>query len=277
VIYHSGVTDVGDKAPVIAMTDLTSALENAPDEVATALHELGHMLVAEDDIDTTLQRVVDLAARTIEGCDAAGVTLDDRNGYVTAASTDERTLEVDSGQYAVGDGPCLTAMRDVAIVRVSVDEAEERWPRFVADARSHDVRSFLAAPLVVRGRAIGALNLYSRSADGFGRVDDVLVSLYGAQAAIALANARTYEGARRLSEQLQEAISSRAVIEQAKGILMAEHRVGPDEAFGLLRTRSTRSNIKLRVIAEQIVAGVTGSDPGQNSRGTSDSMPRSSS
>jgi GAF domain-containing protein len=250
------VTSIGDKAPVIAMADLTSALENAPDEVATALHELAHMLVSEDDIQTTLQRVVDLAARTIDGCDAAGVTLDDREGYLTAASTDERTLEVDQGQYAVGDGPCLAAMRDVAIVRVSVDEAETRWPNFAADARSHDVLSFLAAPLVVRGHAIGALNLYSRSPDGFSRIDDVLVSLYGAQAAIALANARTYEGARRLSEQLQEAITSRAVIEQAKGVLMGEHRVSADEAFALLRTRSTRSNIKLRTVAEQIVAEV---------------------
>jgi GAF domain-containing protein len=253
------VSSIDDKAPVIAMADLTAALESAPDEVAAALNELAHMLVSEDDTETTLQRVVDLAARTIEGCDAAGVTLDDHNGFLTAASTDERTLEVDQGQYAVGDGPCLTAMRDVVIVRVSVDEAEDRWPRFAADARAHDVLSFLAAPLVVRGRAIGALNLYSRSPDGFTKVDDVLVALYGAQAAIALANARTYEGARRLSEQLQEAIASRAVIEQAKGVLMGEHRVSADEAFRMLRTRSTRSNVKLRVIAEQIVADAVGS------------------
>jgi GAF domain-containing protein len=259
MIYDFGVTSIGDKAPVIAIADLTSALESAPDEVATALHELAHLLLSEDDISTTLQRVVDLAARSIEGCDAAGVTLDDQEGYLTAASTDERTLEVDQGQYAVGDGPCLTAMREVAIVRVSVDEAEARWPRFAADARSHDVLSFLAAPLVVRGRAIGALNLYSRSPDGFTKVDDVLVSLYGAQAAIALTNARTYEGARRLSEQLQEAITSRAVIEQAKGVLMGEHHVSADEAFDLLRNRSTRSNVKLRIVAQQIVAEVAGS------------------
>jgi GAF domain-containing protein len=241
------------------MADLTAALENAPDEVATALHELGHMLVSEDDIQTTLQRVVDLAAATIEGCDAAGVTLEEQSGYLTAVSTDERTNGVDQGQYAVGDGPCLTAMHDVVIVRVSVDEAEARWPRFAADARSHDVRSFLAAPLVVRGTAIGALNLYSRSPDGFSKVDDVLVSLYGSQAAIALTNARTYEGARKLSEQLQEAITSRAVIEQAKGVLMAQHRIDADEAFGVLRTRSTRSNIKLRTVAAQVVAEVSAS------------------
>jgi GAF domain-containing protein len=248
------VTDIDGNGPLVAMTDLTAALESAPDDVAAALHELGHMLVSEDDIDTTLQRVVDLAARTIEGCDAAGVTLEDASGFMTAASTDERTLEVDQGQYAVGDGPCLTAMRDVVIVRVAIDEAEDRWPSFAADARSHDVLSFLAAPLVVRGHAIGALNLYSRSPDGFTKIDDVLVSLYGAQAAIALANARTYEGARRLSEQLQEAIRSRAVIEQAKGVLMAEHHVDADRAFGMLRTRSTRSNVKLRTVAEQTVA-----------------------
>ena len=232
-------------------------LETSGDDVAAALHELSHLLVSEESVQTTLQRVVDLAAQTIDGCDAAGVTLDDRNGYLTAAYTDERTLAVDRGQYALDEGPCLQAMRDMAILRVTVDEAEARWPEFSAGARENDISSFLAAPLIVRGRAIGALNLYSRSADGFGVVDDVLVALYGAQAGIALANATTYDGARRLSEQLQEAINSRAVIEQAKGILMHEHRFNADAAFQVLRKRSTDTNVKLRVLAQQLVDEVS--------------------
>jgi GAF domain-containing protein len=251
------VTTADRERPVIDAAALSDVLETNGDDVAAALHELSHLLVSEESVQTTLQRVVDLAAQTIEGCDAAGVTLDDRKGYLTAAYTDERTLAVDRGQYELDEGPCLQAMRDMAIMRVTVDEAEDRWPEFSAGARANDICSFLAAPLVVRGDAIGALNLYSRSGDGFGVVDDVLIALYGAQAAIALANATTYDGARRLSEQLQEAINSRAVIEQAKGVLMHEHRFNADEAFQLLRRRSTTTNTKLRNVAQQIVDEVS--------------------
>jgi GAF domain-containing protein len=251
------VTTADRERSVIDAAALSDVLETNGDDVAAALHELSHLLVSEESVQTTLQRVVDLAAQTIDGCDAAGVTLDDHKGYMTAAYTDERTLAVDRGQYELDEGPCLQAMRDMAILRVTVDEAEDRWPEFSAGARSNDISSFLAAPLVVRGEAIGALNLYSRSGDGFGVVDDVLIALYGAQAAIALANATTYDGARRLSEQLQEAINSRAVIEQAKGILMHEHRFSAEEAFQLLRRRSTTTNTKLRTLAQQIVDEVS--------------------
>jgi GAF domain-containing protein len=257
MIYDCGVTKADEERQVIDTAGLVDVLETNGDDVAAALHELSHLLVSEESVQTTLQRVVDLAAQTIEGCDAAGVTLDDHSSYLTAAYTDERTLAVDRGQYALDEGPCLQAMRDMAILRVTVDEAQDRWPEFSAAARESDICSFLAAPLVVQGRSIGALNLYSRSMDGFGVVDDVLVALYGAQAAIALANATTYDGARKLSEQLQEAINSRAVIEQAKGILMHEHRISADEAFKLLRKRSTNTNVKLRVLAQQIVDEVS--------------------
>jgi GAF domain-containing protein len=253
------VTTADRERSVIDAEALSEVLQSNADDVAAALHELSHLLVSEESVETTLQRVVDLAAQTIEGCDAAGVTLDDRKGYLTAAYTDERTLAVDRGQYELDEGPCLQAMRDKTILRVTVDEAEERWPEFSTGARANDITSFLAAPLIVRGDAIGALNLYSRSGDGFGVVDDVLIALYGAQAAIALANATTYDGARRLSEQLQEAINSRAVIEQAKGILMHEHRINADNAFQLLRRRSTTTNTKLRTVAQQIVDAITAS------------------
>src|SRR3954469_20922359 len=126
------------------------------------MHELAHLLVSDESLETTLQRVADLAARVIDDCDAAGVTLvDGRGGYVTAAYTAQRTLAVDRGQYDRGEGPCLQAIADRAVVRFDVEEAEDRWPAFVRDARTHAVRSFLAAPLILNDEAIGALNLYS--------------------------------------------------------------------------------------------------------------------
>lgn len=233
---------------------LAQSLEARSDEVALAMHELAHLLVAEESLDTTLERIASLAARTIDDCDAAGVTLFLDGKYVTAAYTDQRTLAVDQGQYERDHGPCLQAMRDQAVLRFDVEEAEERWADFVADARANNVRSFLAAPLMLHGESIGALNLYSSKPSGFTALDDVLVALFTGQAAIALANARMYADAVRLTEQLQEAIGSRSVIEQAKGVLMAREGIDADAAFGRLKHDSQHRNVKLRDIAAQIVA-----------------------
>jgi len=238
----------------VTVDELAQALEARSDEIALAMHELAHLLVAEESVQTTLQRVADLAARVIEDCDAAGVTLLSPDGsYETAAYTSHRTLAVDRGQYTRDAGPCLQAIADKRIVRLDVEKATERWPDFVTDARAHDVRSFLAAPLLLNGVAIGALNLYSAKPTGFDAVDDVLVALFTGQASVAVANARVYADAHRLTEQLNEAIASRAVIEQAKGVLMAQHGVDAQGAFDRLRSQSQNTNIKLRDIAREIV------------------------
>lgn len=234
---------------------LAQALEARSDEVALAMHELAHLLVSEETVDATLDRIANLAARTIDDCDAAGVTLYLDGRYVTAAHTDERTLAVDDGQYKLDEGPCLQAMRDQRVLRFDVDEAEERWPEFVADARANDVRSFLAAPLMLRGESIGALNLYSSKPSGFTALDDVLIALFTGQASIAVANAKMYADAVQLTQQLQEAIASRSIIEQAKGVLMAREGFDADEAFQQLKRDSQHRNVKLRTIAQEVVDG----------------------
>ena len=236
---------------------LAQALEARSDEVAMAMHELAHLLVSDESVETTLERIAALAARTIDDCDAAGVTLYVDGKYVTAAHTDERTLAVDNGQYERDEGPCLQAMRDQRVLRFDVDEAEERWPGFVADARANDVRSFLAAPLMLRGESIGALNLYSAKPSGFTALDDVLIALFTGQASIALANAKTYADAVQLTRQLEEAIGSRAVIEQAKGVLVARENIDPEEAFVRLKQESQNRNVKLRTLAADLVEQAT--------------------
>src|SRR5947209_13884921 len=187
MIYAPGVgeNDLSGGDPVtstgIDVVALAQALEARSDEVALAMHELAHLLVAEESVDATLDRIAALAARTIDDCDAAGVTLYLDGRYVTAAHTDERTLAVDDGQYQRDQGPCLQAMRDQQVLRFDVEEAEDRWPEFVADARANNVRSFLAAPLMLQGDSIGALNLYSSKPSGFTALDDVLIALFTGQ------------------------------------------------------------------------------------------------
>jgi GAF domain-containing protein len=243
------VTDNG-----IDVVGIAQALESRTDEVALAMYELAHLLVSEENVETTLRRVADLAARTVDDCDAAGVTLYLDGKYVTAAHTDERTLAVDNGQYERDDGPCLQAMREQAVLRCDVEEAADRWPDFVRDAQANGVRSFLAAPLILRGESIGALNLYSSKPSGFSALDDVLVALFTGQASVALANAKVYTDAVQLTQQLEEAIGSRSIIEQAKGVLMAREGFDPDAAFHWLRRQSQDRNVKLRLVAQEVVA-----------------------
>jgi GAF domain-containing protein len=231
------------------------------DDLTAAMAELAALLVDEDDLPGMLDRVSRLAVRSIPDCDSAGVTLLAGSEPITAAASDERTLSVDEAQYKVGDGPCLQAYRTKTVQRVVVEEAFALYPDFALAAHQAGIRSFLAAPLLVRGEGIGALNLYSAEPHGFAALDEAVVVLFAGQAAVAVANSRLYQSARALSAQLEAAMASRAVIEQAKGVIMAVRAVGPDDAFHLLRRTSQAENRKLRQIAVEVVQAATAGRP----------------
>lgn len=231
------------------------------DGLTAAMAELASLLVDEDDLPGMLDRVSRLAARSIPECDSAGVTLLTGNEPITAAASDGRTLVVDQAQYKAGDGPCLQAFRTKEVQRVVVEEAFAQYPDFALAARQVGVRSFLAAPLLVRGDGIGALNLYSSQSHGFAQLDEAVVVLFAAQAAVAVENSRLYQSARTLSGQLTAAMASRAVIEQAKGVIMAVRNVDEDTAFDLLRRVSQAKNRKLREIATDVVTAAVSGRP----------------
>jgi GAF domain-containing protein len=231
------------------------------DDMADAISELAQLLVDDVDLAGTLQRVADLAARTIPDCDSAGLTLVEHGRPSTAAATDERTLVVDEAQYAAGDGPCLQAYRTGSVQRVASGTARVRFPAFTAAAEKAGIHSFLAAPLVVRGEGIGSLNLYSTAGHGFAEVDEAVVLLFAAQGSVAVANGRLYHRATTVSRQLEEAMASRSVIEQAKGVLMATMAIEADAAFDVLRTASQHENRKLRELAAEVVAGASAGRP----------------
>ncbi|HEY0637254.1 MAG TPA: GAF and ANTAR domain-containing protein [Pseudonocardiaceae bacterium] len=231
------------------------------DELTAAMAELASLLVDEDDLPGMLDRVARLAVRSIPDCDSAGVTLVAGDEPMTAAATDRRTLAVDIAQYKVGDGPCLEAYRTRIVQRVRVQEAIERYPEFAMAAAEAGVKSFLAAPLLVRSEGIGSLNLYSTEPHGFEALDEAVVVLFAGQAAVAVANSRMYQSAKALSAQLETAMASRAVIEQAKGVVMAVRSVNADQAFDLLRRTSQAENRKLRQIAMDVVAAAAAGRP----------------
>jgi GAF domain-containing protein len=226
------------------------------DPRADALKALSQFMIADKSIGDTLLEVTRITSDAMPNSEMAGISLLGQDGKpTTAVFTDDEAPAIDKGQYETGRGPCLDAWREKRVVRMDdLSEMGERYPEFMEAAKVHGVQSTLSLPLIVGDDGIGALNLYARTANGFSEDDEEVGVELAAAAAIVLANASAYWQAAQLSEQLAEAMKSRAVIEQAKGMLMAQSpQLTPDAAFDLLRRASQRENLKLREIAQRIV------------------------
>jgi len=226
------------------------------DASAQALNALSRFLVSKTSMGDTLLRVSQITTDAMPKADMAGITLLGEDGRPkTGIFTDPEAPEIEVAQYESGKGPCLDSWRQGRTVRLDdLKEAADEYPEFATAAQAHGFKSTLSLPLVAGEQSLGALNLYARSTNGFSSEDEALGMELAAAAAIVLANASAYWEASQLSEQLGQAMQSRAVIEQAKGILMARSPdLTPDDAFDLLRKVSQRENVKLRQIAERIV------------------------
>ncbi len=216
-------------------------------DLANVLSDVARALQAEHGLEETLQAIVLSAADTIPGADHVGISSVLHKRLVeTVARTDELVDTVDKVQYETGEGPCMDAAWEHETFRVDDLTTETRWPRFGPAALNLGIRSILAFQLYVVGDNLGALNIYSGDPGAFDDESQHVGQLFAAHAAVAFA------GSRR-ERQLTEAISSRDLIGQAKGILMQRHRVSGDKAFEILIKASQDSNIKLREVAGFLV------------------------
>ena len=208
-----------------------------------------------DDADLTdgLRKVAAAAGTLLVNCAGASVTIIERGKPSTAASTDDDTLALDNVQYDAGDGPCLTAARDQHVIRIDAMDTDTRWPAFTAAARARGIGSSLSMPLDLAGETVGGLNVYGQEPDAFSTQDEQLAKGFAVQASVVISNAQAYWAAFELIRNLTIAMDSRAVIEKAKGILIARHGLSDDEAFDHLRQQSQTENRKLRDIATDIV------------------------
>jgi GAF domain-containing protein len=218
-----------------------------------AFADLAKMNADHRPLNDVLARTVELAKSVVTIPIEASVTLVDSNEATTPAFTGQPALELDETQYGLGYGPCLAAAEAGQIVSIPDMAAEERWPEFTADAQSKGVRSSLSVPLPVQRQVIGALNLYSTEDHAFGEDTVGLVERFGDYAAVAIAHTTLFMSTRELAEQMAQAMKSRAVIEQAKGILIGQHRCNPDEAFNILVRLSQHSHQKLRDVATALL------------------------
>ena len=226
------------------------------DAQAQALRALSNFLVAKSSMGDTLLDVSQITVDAMPAAEMAGISLLGDNGRpTTGIFTDDEAPDIDSSQYESGRGPCLDSWREGKVVRLDdMEAAADDYPEFAKAAQAHGVQSTLSLPLMAGDERLGALNLYARVAGGFTTDDEALGTDLAAAASIVLANASAFWAASELSDQLGQAMRSRAVIEQAKGVLMARSpQMTADEAFDVLRKASQRENVKVRDIAQRIV------------------------
>jgi GAF domain-containing protein len=223
-----------------------------PDADRTALQQLGRLTLGEHSMATLLQAVVDTAASTLPGHLEASISLLVDNKPSTAVHTGQLALDLDESQYGRGHGPCLHAATSGELVEIADAQVDARWPDYTPRAVERGSLSSLSVPLPMSD-VHGALNIYAEQAHAFDEDARSTATRFAPYAAVAINNMSAYQNARDIADHLQTALRSRAVIDQAKGILMERHRLTPDQAFQALAKASQHTNRKLRDIADHLV------------------------
>ena len=225
------------------------------------LHEdLAKVVLVDRDLDDVLSEITRIARRAVPGPDAASITLVRGDKAFTAAYDGQMALDADELQYKRGYGPCIDAGLAGQVMRIDDMATEERWPDYTREVATHGIGSSLSMPLPFQGATIGALNTYAGRPHAFSEEDRILTEEVASWVALTIERA---EGAARTNDELTHlriAMRTRAVIEQAKGILMERYKITDDRAITVLIRTSQHSNIKLREVADHLVR--TGSLPG---------------
>jgi len=219
--------------------------------------EVADTLVADFDLVEFLHNLADHAA-DISGADAVGLMLADHRGnlrFMGASNEQGEMLEL--FQLQNSEGPCLDCyLSGQPVVNADLTSARERWPLFAPAAEQAGFGSVHAFPMRLRDDTIGALNLFGSAHDGFADHEVRVVQALADVATIALLQARSIARADALTEQLQGALNSRILVEQAKGALAQQEHLTPDQAFDLMRTTARSSRRRLVDVAGDVLARI---------------------
>jgi hypothetical protein len=209
--------------------------------------------------EARLNRLLNVILETsvdVLGFDAVTVSARHEAGLSTVAATDQRLIAVDEAQYEARDGPCLQVLEPHDPILISKISEEPRWPQFTDAAEHFGVEASLSVHVPVEVEDVAAsMNFYARRPM---TVTDDLVSAssgFARQVADSMVAVEEFRATATLACDLAEAMKSRATIEQAKGILIADHGIDADQAFGMLVQLSQKSNTKLRDVAQRLVEG----------------------
>jgi GAF domain-containing protein len=240
--------------------ELSTAQREADEvDLRAGLRGLAGLVAGARGVIELLGEVAEFAAHAIPGVDGAGVALIDATQGKPALQIGTATArfvhEIDTVQYnELNEGPCITCMQSRRATVSGSLGSDSRWPRFGGRVARMGVHSALSLPLMLGDHAIGAINCYATSHDAFGEHAVRLGSQFAGPAAVSIYNAQLLAGAHERAEQLQRGLESRALIDQAIGIIRSRSGASAEWAFARLVRMSQTENTKLHVIAERLVA-----------------------
>ena len=222
---------------------------------SAAFSELSKILLGDQPLNRTLQRVAEVAQQALPEISEVSVTLMNQQKPRTVVFTGPLAVTLDERQYTVGFGPCTDAALTGDTIIVDHADPNNAYPDFAGAALRAGINHTVSVGLPVPHRIIGALNMYAATRGPVADSTVALAQTFASYAAVAVANAALYSSTADLARQMQTAVQSRAVIDQAKGILMARQGCGADAAFQTLVHQSQRQNRKVRDIAQSVVDG----------------------
>jgi transcriptional regulator with GAF, ATPase, and Fis domain len=223
---------------------------------AGVLAELGATLLADRPMSDVLEEMTMLAKQVLPETPEISLTLLEGDHAETAAFTGKIALELDERQYDKGYGPCLDAAASGETINLVMADPDGPYPDFARAALQQGVTHLLSVGLAVTTPTVGALNIYSSTGHPFGADARRIAGVFATVAGLVLVKAGLGQDLRDLAGHLEAAVRSRAVIDQAKGVIMAQNRCSADAAFQILVRASQNQGVKLARLAAQLVDGV---------------------
>ncbi|SFF32400.1 GAF and ANTAR domain-containing protein [Blastococcus tunisiensis] len=223
------------------------------DELAGAFARMSGLLLTQETVDTALGLLSALAQETIPGSTGAGVSIIDGGRRVSSGATDEQVRRADALQYELDEGPCLAAASLRDVVRIDDLAEEDRWPRWAAAARPLGLRATLSAPLVAGDVSLGAMKVYADRPGVFDAHSEQLLGMLSPQAAVLVANVRSYDRAKRFSEDMRKAVRDRDVVNMAKGVLMGRSNLDEESAAAVLLRQAHTAETTVTAAAHAVL------------------------
>lgn len=231
-------------------------------DVRKALSELGRLPYGTDDLDVAMERIV-TTTHALFGVDGAGLMLIDEELQLrNVASSNPRFGVLEDLQIHHGEGPCPDAYETKELVGSPDLATEDRWPAFAPAAVEEGVLAVLASPIPYNREAVGVVAVFSSATRAWSPEGELALMAFTDLAALMIASTMQTRKHHALAEQLQSALNSRAVIEQAKGVLIAQDHLSAREAYEHLRNQARRDRRRLVDLATEVVDGAGRPGPG---------------
>jgi GAF domain-containing protein len=227
------------------------------DDVRAALGELGRFRFGEMRVEDALHEIVHTTHRMFD-VDGAGLMLTDSDQHLrSVAASDDRLAHLEELQIEHSEGPCIAAFEDKQLVGAEDLTHDTRWPKFSDAAVNRRVRAVLASPLPYNQDAVGVVAVVSERSRPWSAEGELALLAFTDLAALLIASMMQNQEKSVLATQLQGALDSRQIIEQAKGVLVGRHGISPRTAFEQLRAQARSERRKVAALCAEVVESAT--------------------